>query len=149
MKLGKFFQLLIIVAALIAATFMPDKTTENLSYKSYSFLLADTKEKRNMGLSGRESLSADTVMLFSYDRDEKGSIWMKDMNFPIDVIWLNHDFVVIDWRENISPNTYPKTFSPLSYCRYFIEANQNFIRDNQIRLGDRAAIDFNEQVLNF
>ncbi len=149
MKLGKLFQLLIIVAALIAATFMPNKTTENLPRESYAFLLADTKEKRNTGLSGRESLPADTIMLFSYEQDERGSIWMKDMNFPIDVVWLNHNFAVIDWRENLSPDTYPKAFSPLSYCRYFIEANQGFIRDNQIRLGDRVTIDFNRQVLNF
>lgn len=120
------------------------KENTTLGKVSYKFLLADTLQKRILGLSGKDSLPSDTVLLFSFQEDSDCGIWMKDMKFSIDAVWFDSDFKVIHLEENISPDTYPQVFSPSSSCRYFIEANAGFIKANDINVGDEVFVDFAE-----
>ena len=50
--------------------------------------LADTPEKRFQGLSGREILEEGTGMLFVFQEERQHTFWMKDMRFPLDMIWI-------------------------------------------------------------
>jgi len=60
--------------------------------------LADTPEKRAQGLSGKKELNHDRGILFVFDKSDAYSFWMKDMNFPIDIIWLDEAKKVIsEW----------------------------------------------------
>jgi uncharacterized membrane protein (UPF0127 family) len=83
--------------------------------------LATTKAEQVQGLSGRTSLPENTGMLFVFDRPSYWSIWMKDMNFPIDVLWITDDFKVSDIVENMLPTSYPKTYMPHVPVRYVLE----------------------------
>ena len=40
------------------------------------------------GLAVKDQLKENEAMFFVLDNSEKHSFWMKDMNFPIDIIWL-------------------------------------------------------------
>jgi len=151
MALNKKILLLAIAAIVMAVIFLQSQDypqQEANLMKSYAFLLADTPEKRNAGLSGKDSLPVDTVLLFSYEKDSSCSIWMKNMKFSIDVIWLDDKLTVISLKEGLSPGTYPRTFSPAAPCRYFIEAKAGFIQANNIRLNDKIAIDFASSLLS-
>lgn len=55
------------------------------------------------GLSGRTSLAADQGMLFVFDKPGTHSFWMKDMKFPLDIIWLNNGQVVEIWANAPAP----------------------------------------------
>lgn len=73
--------------------------------------VADTPEKRTKGLSGRsDAPESGHGMLFDFgvtDANSNNPFWMKDMNFAIDVIWIN-DGVVAQIDENVpapKPNT--------------------------------------------
>ncbi len=57
--------------------------------------LADTPSEQAAGLSNRPSLDADEGMLFRFDKPSILSFWMKEMRFPIDIIWIR-DRVVVD-----------------------------------------------------
>jgi len=116
---------------------------------SYLFLLADTPEERSKGLSGADSLPANTVLLFSYENADGCGVWMKDMKFPIDIVWIDENFNVIYFTEGLSPATYPKTFFPVSQCKYFIEAEEGFIQANDIHMGSKASIDFTNSLISF
>src|SRR3954470_9978565 len=48
-----------------------------------------TAPERAKGLSDTSDLRQDQAMLFVYDSDDKHAIWMKDMNYSIDIVWLN------------------------------------------------------------
>lgn len=85
--------------------------------------LADTPEKRNLGLSGRENLPPRTGMLFTFDQPGKWGFWMKDMHFPIDIIWLDGNYRPIHAAESITPQSYPKTFYPPAPATYVLEIN--------------------------
>ncbi|MDP3725202.1 MAG: DUF192 domain-containing protein, partial [Nanoarchaeota archaeon] len=60
--------------------------------------VADTEEERARGLSGRDSLDEMRGMLFLFDSPAGGpevqSFWMKDMKFPIDIIWVRKGGVI-------------------------------------------------------
>lgn len=76
--------------------------------------IADTPDERAQGLSGRDFLRHDGGMLFLFlppaGGPEVQSFWMKEMKFPIDIIWIR-DKKVIGVEENVSQ---PLPDTPLS-----------------------------------
>lgn len=85
--------------------------------------IADTDEERIMGLSGREALAEGTGMLFVFEEGALQGIWMKDMKFPIDIIWLDESLNIIDIEKNVTPDTYPHVFYPPRPVKYVLETN--------------------------
>ena len=58
--------------------------------------VADTLKKRSLGLGKRTSLKKGWGMLFVFEKRKPHRFWMKDMQFPLDIIWLdNHKIVHI------------------------------------------------------
>ena len=62
--------------------------------KKISLILAKLDDARMKGLSGRKSLDENQGMLFVFDKKDKYPFWMKDMQFPIDIIYLDNETVV-------------------------------------------------------
>jgi uncharacterized membrane protein (UPF0127 family) len=56
--------------------------------------LAISQEDRLRGLSNRESLGADQGMLFVFPDYAPRSFWMKDMQIPLDIIWIKDNQIV-------------------------------------------------------
>ena len=64
--------------------------------------IADTPAARSKGLSGRTTLAADGLLL-RWPEAGRRPIWMADMRFPLDVVWLGVDGQVLAVREAVSP----------------------------------------------
>ncbi|MDP3645837.1 MAG: DUF192 domain-containing protein [bacterium] len=99
-------------------------------------IVVDTPGAREKGLSERSSLDPDEGMLFVFENDGMYSFWMKDMRFPIDIIWISTDGYVVDVRENVSPDTYPISFSPKKPARYVLELPAHAVKRFNIHRGD-------------
>ena len=56
--------------------------------------LARTPGEQVRGLSGRPGLKPGHGMLFVYDHPQAVSIWMKDMRFALDIIWIRSGRIV-------------------------------------------------------
>ncbi|MFH1973125.1 MAG: DUF192 domain-containing protein [Patescibacteria group bacterium] len=56
--------------------------------------IADTDASRMRGLSGRTSLAPEAAMLFVFGERGIYPFWMKEMRFPIDIVWIDGDTVV-------------------------------------------------------
>jgi uncharacterized membrane protein (UPF0127 family) len=107
--------------------------------------IARTYEQRQTGLSGVQYLGDDEAMLFVFDRDSRWSIWMKDMNFPIDVVWLDAHQKVNYIVKNASPDSYPTTvFTPKEEARFVIEVKAGTVDQQRIAIGQTAAFDLNQ-----
>jgi len=104
--------------------------------QTFSFVVADSQEERAQGLSGQNSLPSDEVLVFIFPDSDFHGIWMKDMNFPIDIIWLNEQKQVVDFEGNVLPDTYPEIFLPDAPAKYVVEANAGVTESLNLAVGD-------------
>lgn len=100
--------------------------------------VADTNIKRELGLSGKKGLAENEGLLFVFDIEGYYGFWMKDMNFAIDIAWLNKNKQIIYIESNVSPATYPQVFKPSALALYVLETSANFFENHQIKIGDVA-----------
>lgn len=56
--------------------------------------LAKTEAEHQQGLSGRKILPKNTGMYFIFSDLAPHSFWMKDMNFPLDMVWIRQGEIV-------------------------------------------------------
>ncbi len=63
---------------------------------------ANTEAKRDKGLSGRDSIGINEGMYFIFDTPGLYGFWMKDMKFPIDLVWIS-DGKIVGFEENMQP----------------------------------------------
>ena len=70
------------------------EATAKIGETTIELLVAESDAERVKGLSGRESLGENQGMLFIFDEAGEYGFWMKDMNFPIDIIFIENDKVV-------------------------------------------------------
>ncbi len=81
----------------------------------------ETESKRVKGLSGKKCIPDDVAMLFVFDKPDTYGFWMKDMNFSIDMIWLDGDKKVVYIQKNATPESYPQIFKPSKNSLYVLE----------------------------
>lgn len=102
--------------------------------------LAINKDEQAKGLSGRKKIEKETGMLFVFEKPSINYFWMKDMSFPIDIIWINESFKIINIEKNIKPESYPTTFGPKENSMYVLEVEAGFAEKNNLKVGEK--IDF-------
>lgn len=56
--------------------------------------IVERSQDQARGLSNRDSLAENTGMLFVYDEAQYRTFWMKEMNFSIDILWIEQGVVV-------------------------------------------------------
>ncbi len=107
----------------------------SLPDKQITLIVVNNSESRVRGLSGAESLAEDSAMLFVFDEADRYGIWMKDMKFPLDIFWLDENKKIVYEEENVSPQSYPKVFTPTEKSLYVLEANAGFAEKNNLKVG--------------
>ena len=103
--------------------------------------VADTPELLALGLSYRKSLEDNVGMLFVFDSPRIPGFWMKEMNFPIDIIWINSNGEILEITENALPESYPQIFRPENEVSYVLEVNSGFVQKNNITAGNVVVIE--------
>jgi len=101
--------------------------------------LAVTPAEQEQGLSSRQGLAENMGMLFVFGSSDKYQFWMKDMNFPIDMIWIREDMKVVYIKKNALPALYPETYGPGTNdadAKYVLEVVSGFSDKNNLQVGD-------------
>jgi uncharacterized membrane protein (UPF0127 family) len=82
----------------------PALPTETLSVggNAWTVEMATTMTQQACGLSGREGLGENDAMLFVFGSPSVQNFWMKDMNFPLDMIWISGN-TVAGFAQNAAP----------------------------------------------
>lgn len=96
-------------------------STLEIGEKIIAVEIADTDAKRSLGLSGRPSLAEGEGMLFVFPESGNYGFWMKDMNFPIDIIWIDESWKIAGVKRLVNPDTYPEVFYPSDNIKYVLE----------------------------
>jgi hypothetical protein len=114
------------------------QTTIAINKSEINVIVADSDQERITGLSGYEPLKNGEGMLFVFDYPGLQSIWMKDMKFSLDIIWVDSDKTVVDMRTNVSPDTYPEVFTPRAPAFYVLEIPAGSASSLGIKIGDKV-----------
>lgn len=103
--------------------------------------VVQSREALTKGLSGRDSVGEHTKgMFFIFPDTDYHGIWMKDMKFSIDIVWIDENLTVIGIERNVSPDTYPRVFRPEKPVRYVLETEDRYIDLVGIRVGQKVRI---------
>lgn len=109
--------------------------------KSYRLFEAKSEVEKNLGLSVFEEIAENEGMIFYFDSPSYYSMYMKNMKFDIDIIFLDKDWKVITIHEKVSVSSYRsdrdfETFKAYSPSKYVIELASGQVAKNKIKVGD-------------
>lgn len=129
---------LALIAVGIVQQTAPKAKTLHARLGSEALLLevADTEKFRIKGLSGHAPLASHEGMLFVFSESAPHGFWMKDMQFPIDILWLDEEYRILDTEERVAPESYPNVFSPSAPARFVLELPAGFFAHYGLRVGD-------------
>lgn len=142
-----FFFLIIGLVFIFGSFFLflenPKESEKRLILGDISIIveIADTNIEKARGLSGRNMLEEGKGILLVFEEDDYHGIWMKNMKFPIDIIWLDKEFRVISIEKNVLPETYPKVFLPTLPARYVLELNASHSTRYNIDTGTQLSFE--------
>jgi len=63
---------------------------------------------------------------------------MKDMQFAIDILWIDENKKIVDITHNAVPESYPSIFQPNSPTKYVLEVNAGWAERNKIAFGENV-----------
>jgi uncharacterized membrane protein (UPF0127 family) len=99
--------------------------------------VASDQAQEERGLSGRASLPEGKGMLFIFEADDYWRMWMKDMRFPVDILFADASGEISMIYHTVSPDTYPQAFAPNRPARYALELPAGFAAAHDIQEGSR------------
>lgn len=102
--------------------------------------VADSIAEKIKGLSDTPLLPVGVVKLFAFNEESEHAMWMKDMKYPLDIIWVAKNGTIVHIEKNLSPDSYPKSFESPKPSWYVIEANAGFVVGSSIKLGDKVVV---------
>ncbi|MDP2598198.1 MAG: DUF192 domain-containing protein [Candidatus Liptonbacteria bacterium] len=125
------------------------KTEIMIGTNTFNVEVASTTLELARGLSGREGLAPGTGMLFLFNgiinRPGIQHFWMKDMRFPLDIIWISGDKVV-GFSENVPPPASGTSSGDLVIYNSpdntdkVLEVNAGTVEKGGIKVGDPAVV---------
>ena len=106
--------------------------------------VADTLKKRSLGLGKRASLKKGWGMLFVFEKRKPHRFWMKDMQFPLDIIWLdNHRIVhIIHNAKPANSRDEPKVMTSPVPVNFVLEIAAGRAAKLQLKTGQRMKFKF-------
>ncbi len=111
-----------------------DKT--GLSRCEFAVELAQSLEELSIGLMFRESLGPKRGMLFIFQNDEMRTFWMQNTKIPLDMIFIDSGFKVVNIHYDAHPMD-TTTISSQVPARYVLEINAGKAGLCNIRVGTR------------
>ncbi len=97
--------------------------------------IAGTAKEREQGLSGRKGLKVGEGMLFVFEQSGIHGFWMKDMNFDLDLVWIDEAKRVVGISKGVTKESYPQIFYPPKEIKYVLEIPSGFSDTTGVKVG--------------
>ena len=101
--------------------------------------IADTDLKRKTGLQCKKEMKLDEGMLFIWRTEDFRNFWMKNTSIPLDIIFLNKTYEIVDIIYNAKPFSL-KSLSSNIKAQYVLELNKGVFDTNRFDLKDKIII---------
>ena len=117
------------------------KSKAVINKESINLIVVKAPNDLKKGLSGRKDIPQDQGMLFIFPTKGKYSFWMKDMLFPLDIIFID-DKKVVDVFENLPPDDSPfrPKYAPSAPANYVLEVNAGVAKKLKIQKGTTVTL---------
>ncbi len=99
--------------------------------------MADTDERRALGLMYRTQLAADAGMLFDFKKDQDVAMWMRNTRIPLDMLFIRKDGVVANIAQRAVPFS-EATIQSAGAVRAVLEVNGGTAERLGLKSGDRV-----------
>jgi uncharacterized protein len=151
------YKIIFFVAALIFLGASCEKQTQSndkdaaytdgtilIAGREISFELAEDGDSQTLGLSGRSGIEENQSMLFTFAVPNFPIFWMKDMLFPIDMVWIKGDEIV-DITKDAQPepgvrDDKLKTYKSKKPADKVLELKSGWADRNALKIGDKIEI---------
>lgn len=120
---------------------LPAKKSVSIGDLNLIVEVAATQKQWEHGLSDRTDLGDVDGMLFTFPQYHIPIFWMKDMYFPIDMIWIAGGKVVdITYEAKVETTDKLPTYSPVVPVNMILETRAGWAKENNIIVGDELFI---------
>lgn len=146
-----FIVLIVLIAVFIMSqgnvsnimNFFGKRATITYQNKKITAIVAQTEKDRQIGLSNRKSLGKNQGMLFIFDKADIYPFWMKNMLFPIDIVFIK-DSTIVTIYKNVQPpnnsNDNLKLYTPSAPINRVLELQANETDDLGVKVGSTLSI---------
>lgn len=139
-----FFGLLLFLLLLFLVISFGSAKQNRVCFKDSCFnvrLLIDDEELA-LGLMFKESLGQNKGMLFIFEKEGRYGFWMRNMLFPLDIIWINENQEAVFMARNMQPcSRVCRTIMPDKKAKYVLEVNAGTIERINLNLRDEFEFD--------
>ncbi len=134
-------------ASLLILTLLPIKTVANQAKIKINNIditaeVASTPELKRQGLMFRKYLPEKNGMIFIFDHPQKTNFWMKNVNFPLDIIFINKNKIIKIYKNLPTCKNKPCPIYPSKVLtEYALELNGGFCQKYGIKTGQSIIFD--------
>jgi hypothetical protein len=109
---------------------------------SFSLYLAKTSQDQAVGLAKFNKIDKNQGMLFIFSKPDYYSFWMKNMKFPIDIIFINKN-IIVDIFQNVPSqknNDNLPIYTTKNKADKVLELNSGITSEYKIKIGSEVKI---------
>lgn len=119
------------------------KAQVTINNQTFIVEIADTREERAKGLSGKKKLKNQEGMLFIFEEYGFHSFWMKDMEIPLDIIFIKDDTIVTIHKniEKLGKDEPLEHYVPKEPVTSVLEINSGLSDKHGFKEGDNVKIE--------
>lgn len=105
--------------------------------------IADTYQQKYTGLSNTTSLANGSGMLFTYEEPAEHTYVMREMDFPLDIVFIGADGRInaIESAPAPEPNENGENIQRTGQAQYILEVPRGWMASHGIHVGHRVDID--------
>jgi uncharacterized membrane protein (UPF0127 family) len=133
--------LVIILSFNIYAKNLPEEAYVVVNDKKVNLEIADTEEKREIGLMFRDKIQENQGMIFLFDKPDYVNFWMKNVKIPLDILFISKDKIVTIYNMVPICIQEPCEIYPSKYkIDYVIELQGGFCYKNKVKVGQTVKL---------
>jgi uncharacterized membrane protein (UPF0127 family) len=119
----------------------PKLPTTEINGHVFSLYLAKTSQEQEEGLAKFNKIDKNQGMLFIFQKQDYHSFWMKNMQFPIDIIFINKNKIVdIFQKVPVAVGENLPTYTTKAKADKVLEINSGLSNEYKIKIGDNVEI---------
>ena len=130
-----------------SVTLLPDISGSTNANLTIFCDIANTTADRQQGLMYVSNLSLDRGMLFIFDEPDTRTFWMKNVEIPLDIVFIDEDMKVLNVEEAIVEDNATLDIQLIRYhsdgpALYVLEMNYGLAAENNITAGAEVIIEY-------